>query len=626
MANRFARCLNTDYCSLGDQKLVMRLADGEPFFCPECAHALTPAPAWGNGARISPVLGVAAMSVLAVTSGLMVAKHWPHAVSSLPAVWVAQAPTPAPPSVPPATAHSVIDGVAGTADADMMPDPGKLFLAATMDNWLPHQAGDYLLRKRRMRPPRPDPLAVEARAALEAGVPVLPAPPALPASMPWRQAMIMAALVSPDQPLSAAPPPVVAAPLPASAPVAQGAVFPTPHAISGTPASSSGKPAIRPQTSLVPTALPAIRLAEVMPSSATLPQSAPPAPLTPLVPILRQAVSQQVLHENLAQSTPPTANPPPVRQASVAPPPRSLQPVPVAAPLLDQAPSAAAAEQRTQLALEDGLIRAVSPADDDIGARLLRTLPGSIAAPSGVVTKVTPSGVVAKATPTVVTAKATPTVVTAKATPSGVTAKATPTVVTAKATPIHKMMPPVAAKPARIATLADGKPVKHAVPARRHIVAPEAVAKAAPLPPTASRRPAAASVASIAPASLPDSAATPDAPAPRSSTVVMQAGLKVSYGPLKDVKLPEANGIFMTARPSAAQPEKGRLLVDCVIETTGVPSNCRVLHAENAAGVQDAVLAMLVSGMVHKTPKTEDGHPVRARQTWTMEFPAESQR
>ncbi len=66
--------------------------------------------------------------------------------------------------------------------------------------------------------------------------------------------------------------------------------------------------------------------------------------------------------------------------------------------------------------------------------------------------------------------------------------------------------------------------------------------------------------------------------------------------------------------------------MDCAIETTGVPSDCHVMNAKNAAAVSDALLAWLGSGMVHYTPKTEDGHPVRARQTLNLDFPAEAAR
>jgi hypothetical protein len=577
MANRFARCLNTDYCSLGDRRLVMRLGDDEPFFCPECAHPLESAPPWGNGARLSlSVLGVAAMSVLAVVSGLMVARDWPHTVYDLSPVRVPGAMNVA--SVPPPP--SLMEVMAGAVPPDTtpeltMPEPARLFLAAAMDDWLPHRAGDYVLRTRRMRPPRVDPLAVEARAALEDGVPRLPAPPAPPASMPWRQAMIMAALVSPGQPLSGAAPPAAPSPPDGSPPAGPVASFTTKPASTGGQApppppgaqgsGGDGKRAIRPQTSLVPTALPAIRLAAVMTAPAARAASDPP-PLKPVVPILRQA-----LHADLAQSTPP-------------PSPAA----PVAQPM--------AAERQTQIALEDGLIRAVSPPADDIGMRLLRTLPGSVAEPGRPVPRAAP------------------------------VPAAKPPVATSAGGPIHKGTPvAVAAKPARMAGLPDRKAARHAAPARKQAVAPAADREAAaPAPPPAAAPPAAI-VASIAPPSLPDKAAAPAA-APQPGQTIALPNFKMSYGPLNDVKLQDANGLFMTARPSAAKPARGSLLVDCVIETTGVPSNCHVLHAENAAGVQDAVLAMLVSGMVHKTPKTEGGHLVRARQTWTMEFAAQSQK
>jgi hypothetical protein len=122
-------------------------------------------------------------------------------------------------------------------------------------------------------------------------------------------------------------------------------------------------------------------------------------------------------------------------------------------------------------------------------------------------------------------------------------------------------------------------------------------------------------------------AADPAPPAPHRRVVMLPATARFSYAPLKDVNFPKLPPrFFMSSRATADKPKQGSLQVDCAIETTGVPSDCHVMNAKNAAAVSDALLAWLGSGMVHYTPKTEDGHPVRSRRTLTLDFPAEAAR
>jgi hypothetical protein len=121
--------------------------------------------------------------------------------------------------------------------------------------------------------------------------------------------------------------------------------------------------------------------------------------------------------------------------------------------------------------------------------------------------------------------------------------------------------------------------------------------------------------------------ADPPPPAAHPRIVVLPPTAQVSYAPFKDVNLPNLpTRFFMAPRPAADKPKKGSLQVDCAIETTGVPSDCHVMNAKNAAAVSDALLAWLGSGMVHYTPKSENGHPVRSRRTLTLDFPAEAAR
>jgi hypothetical protein len=65
MNARYGQCRNPLACSLADARLVLRLAEGEPFFCPECARPLTPAKAWGGGFGLRQIRVAAALLLIA---------------------------------------------------------------------------------------------------------------------------------------------------------------------------------------------------------------------------------------------------------------------------------------------------------------------------------------------------------------------------------------------------------------------------------------------------------------------------------------------------------------------------------------------------------------------------------
>jgi hypothetical protein len=76
MSVRFGRCLNSDYCTLAEQRAVLRLDDGEPFNCPQCARPLAAAPGWKNGGagrllrRIALPMCFTALGLAVVITGL----------------------------------------------------------------------------------------------------------------------------------------------------------------------------------------------------------------------------------------------------------------------------------------------------------------------------------------------------------------------------------------------------------------------------------------------------------------------------------------------------------------------------------------------------------------------------
>jgi hypothetical protein len=483
MSQTFARCRNTDYCSLGDQRLVLRLDAHESLFCPECAQPLVNAPPWGEARIAWPVLGAVAMGCLALASFYLVAQRWPQsALYRAPMYFASPAATPAPPLF-----------MAGVVAAEQ-PSAGKLYLVTAMDDYLPRAAGDFVLRDRRGRPPRIDPAMQQARADIEAGVPAVPWPEddTARASMPWRQALILAALVSPAQALTAA-----TAAGDAIAPIDS----PRPPAPAPSAAAALSVPAEPPVST---------------------PNSAPPDAMSVRHGIRPQAAGPMTL---------------PGQQAA------------------EMVQLGHADMPRGETRLARGNLR-----------RVVAAVSTAIGGPDSARTNV-------------------------------------------RAASARKPLPPSH----------GGKKLARLEPAPRQpaTATPESGQAIAAVPVVAPSQPAPAATTADANDQA-DAAATP----PR-KIVVTQTGFSMSYTPLKNVNL---TSIVMPARPSAATPRMGSLKVDCVVETSGLPSDCHVVHAERASAVSTALLAWMSSGLVHRAPTLRDGHPVRARQSWTLEFPAEARR
>jgi hypothetical protein len=465
MADRYARCLNFDYCTLGDRRLVLRLAPGEPFFCPECAQALISARAWRSGSRISwSAVGSTAMGAAAIAACALVVQHWPQQIAALVPHWMA----PAPPMAPP----SEVDIIRGTAPPTGLPDPAKLFLAATMDESMPRGAGSYILREHHRRPPHSDPAAVEAMAQLRAGVQGLPTPEHLTrATMPWHQAMIMAALLAPGQSLG---------------------------------------PAGVPQ---LPVNLPAV-------------PDPPPAPAAAQPPL------------------PPTGAP--AGAAVMRIPDRRADAV------TEWPASAAAGRLPIQLASLTVPIETIStPATASVHARK------------------PPKPIIA-----------------------------------------HKQA--AAAVPAPAPPVATKQPTKVAASPP-----PDQTGAVGPVIPSAPGEPP-ISVVDVPP---------DDTPPPAKRVVIVPSGSNFSFGPMNDGSLntEPIRPVFIPLRPSAAKPQEAKVTLNCIIETSGVPSHCLVVSSTHAGGLSEAMADWLSSGMVRRPPKSVDGHLVRSRQILVLHYPAEAQ-
>jgi hypothetical protein len=77
MSARFGRCVNQDFCALAIRKAVLRLDGAELFVCPECARPLAASKGWASGlasrpalARLLPPLGIMAFGLAGAAIGV----------------------------------------------------------------------------------------------------------------------------------------------------------------------------------------------------------------------------------------------------------------------------------------------------------------------------------------------------------------------------------------------------------------------------------------------------------------------------------------------------------------------------------------------------------------------------
>ena len=162
--------------------------------------------------------------------------------------------------------------------------------------------------------------------------------------------------------------------------------------------------------------------------------------------------------------------------------------------------------------------------------------------------------------------------------------------------------------------------------------APEA--EKAPMPPAAPPKPAVAEAppspkvpempamppAPPAPAVADATAPGPNAAPPGPRAIMLPAGSKITFGPLKDVDMPAANPRMVFLQPGKTPRPPGKLQVDCMIQTSGVPTDCRQVSEHGDEDVSGVILQWLGSGAIRYSPATKDGHPVEERRVLTVNF------
>jgi len=203
---------------------------------------------------------------------------------------------------------------------------------------------------------------------------------------------------------------------------------------------------------------------------------------------------------------------------------------------------------------------------------------------------------------------------------------------TAKAPPAKaKSAPQPARKPA--ATKAPpGKPAPQkpvtGAPQARKASAPAIPARIPPL--VSPQQPPAKAVAvhtSAAPPTLAAArlAATPAAPltGPAYARIVqLPAGAKITFGPLKDVRLPTMipRQLVEPAHSDTTKPTEGTMQVDCAIDASGVPQDCRLLRATHSGDLSESIMSWLSSGAI-RYPTTDAQGRTGGRRVLTVRFP-----
>jgi hypothetical protein len=112
-----------------------------------------------------------------------------------------------------------------------------------------------------------------------------------------------------------------------------------------------------------------------------------------------------------------------------------------------------------------------------------------------------------------------------------------------------------------------------------------------------------------------------------SHVFTMPAGGKLVNASLADVKVPAGPPVSAHATSDTGDaklpppsPANGVMKVDCVIQLTGVPSDCKVVSAKGTRSGSKAVLEWLSSGGVRYSPSTKDGKPVATRRELTVSY------
>jgi hypothetical protein len=147
-------------------------------------------------------------------------------------------------------------------------------------------------------------------------------------------------------------------------------------------------------------------------------------------------------------------------------------------------------------------------------------------------------------------------------------------------------------------------------------------AKPEPVPQS---RPEVAKVAASAapPASVPGStqAATE---VPHQRIVQLPPGSKFTFGPLKDVRMPTmiTQRVGQPAHTGGDKAAQGAMQVDCAIDASGVPQDCKLLSSLHSGGVSESILSWLTSGAIRYPAKDANGQ-TGGRRVLTVKFPGQ---
>jgi hypothetical protein len=138
-----------------------------------------------------------------------------------------------------------------------------------------------------------------------------------------------------------------------------------------------------------------------------------------------------------------------------------------------------------------------------------------------------------------------------------------------------------------------------------------------PLPPVAAATPAATPPE---PGAQLAGAAPEDTPPATPRIVHLPAGSKITFGPLKDVEMPSEQTRMIFLPQSTAPQAPGKMQVDCLIQTSGVPRDCHQVSATGAGQVSGAILAWLGSGAIRYGAAEKNGRKVEERRLLTVNF------
>jgi hypothetical protein len=177
------------------------------------------------------------------------------------------------------------------------------------------------------------------------------------------------------------------------------------------------------------------------------------------------------------------------------------------------------------------------------------------------------------------------------------------------APPINKPAVALFQAPAKAPAVTAARPVEQ--PAPKQATAP---------PPAPAPKQAAAPAPAPAPVSAGPAPVAANALPAGARRIVLPAGSKITFGPLKDVEMPAANPRMIFLQPGKTPRPPGKMQVDCMIQISGVPTDCRQVSENGGSDVSGVILAWLGSGAIRYSPAIKNGHPVKERRVLTVNF------